>query len=81
MAAQDETASRQQFVQNLTVEIDKILNGDPVPEPADKKIGFILMLFPLGVENAGGTITTNGLSQVSVVHMLRTQADLLEPKN
>ena len=76
-----EAAARQQFVQNLTLEIDKILNGNPIPEPADKKIGFILMLFPLGVADAGGTITTNGLSQSSVIHMLRTQADLLEPKN
>ena len=77
----NEEVARQQFVQNLTAEIDKILNGDPVPEPADKKVGFILMLFPLGVADAGGTITTNGLSQASVVQMLRVQADLLEPKN
>ena len=80
MMTEDE--ARQAFVTALTAQLDQALNGaDTRPDSKDKQVGFVLMIFPLNVENAGCTVASNGLTREAVVDLLRVQADLLTPKN
>lgn len=69
------------FVHQVTNQLDKAFNG-PMTEPndPDKKVGFILVVFPLGKLPEGvasnGVVSTNGVRREDVIKILQQQAEL-----
>ena len=69
------------FVQTITDQLDKAFNGEKTqPGDLDKKVGFILIVFPIGPQEAGvssnGVVSTNGVRKEDVTAILKQQADL-----
>lgn len=68
------------FVEAITDQLDKAFNPGSRPDSLDKKVGFILIVFPLGPQpegtNAGAIVSTNGVRKEDVISILRQQSDL-----
>ena len=65
-----------EFVVN---QIDRALYGASVsPNDPNKPIGFILLMFPRGVDIGGCTIANNGIAREDVINILRTQSEKLQ---
>jgi hypothetical protein len=73
-----EQEQQQAFMQELTMRLDQALNGEGTQfDDPDKKVGFILLVFPLQGIEGNCTISCNGLSREGVAHVLTEQGRLL----
>ena len=71
-------ASFMKGIEFIVNQVDKALNGSTVrPDDPDKPIGFILLMFPRGVEVGGCTIANNGIAREDVIEILRMQSEKL----
>lgn len=81
MTEDEMKAAQQQFVNNLSAQIDGVLNGPPDKRNGEPpKVGFVLLIFPFG-EASGATITTNGLNKESLIEVLQANARALASIN
>lgn len=77
MTTDIERREQEQFVTALNQQLDRALNGPPIPN-IDKKVGFILLIMPFGAPlGSGCTITTNGFSKEAVAAILQTQSEII----
>jgi hypothetical protein len=65
-----------ELMNNLARGLDKIFNGDA--KGADRKTGFVLLVFPFGARDGRCNYISNGASRDDVVIMMKEQIKRFE---